>query len=116
MSQSVNHEPCADLCPFFTPQSVVIVGARRKAGFGFILPIAMRRQGWGDRLFLVNPAGGDYHIGPGSAAYNRGTDAGVATDMDGDPRPDSCFPDLGADELITGLVCRRVYLPVVLRN
>jgi hypothetical protein len=65
---------------------------------------------------FVNPAGGDYHIGPGSAAYNRGTDAGVATDMDGDPRPDSCFPDLGADELITGLVCRRVYLPGVLRN
>lgn len=64
---------------------------------------------------FVNPAGGDYHIGPGSAAYNRGTDAGVATDMDGDPRPDSCFPDLGADERVTGLVCRRVYLPVVLK-
>jgi acyl-CoA synthetase (NDP forming) len=52
---------CADLCPFFTPREVVIMGARRSPGFGFILPIALQRQGWGDRLFLVNPAGGELH-------------------------------------------------------
>jgi len=57
-----------------------------------------------------------YHILAGSAAYNRGVDAGVTTDIDGNPRPDSCSPDIGADELITGLACRRVYLPVVMRN
>jgi len=54
-------EICADLCPFFTPQGIVIVGARRSPGFGFILPIALQRQGWGDRLSLVNPAGGELH-------------------------------------------------------
>jgi len=51
----------SDLDPFFTPRGVVIVGARRTPGFGFILPLALRRQGWGDRLYLVNPAGGELH-------------------------------------------------------
>jgi len=71
----------------------------------------------------ANPVDGDpafaadgYHLGPGSAAYNRGVDADVTTDIDGDLRPDGCFPDIGADELITGLACRRVYLPLVLRQ
>lgn len=50
-----------DLEPFFKPKGVVLVGARRSPGFGFILPLALRRQGWGDRLFLVNPAGGELH-------------------------------------------------------
>jgi hypothetical protein len=76
-----------------------------------------------DGIRGVNPADGNpafaadgYHILTGSAAYNRGVDAGVTTDIDGDPRPDSCSPDIGADELVTGLTCRHVYLPVVLRN
>jgi acyl-CoA synthetase (NDP forming) len=56
-----NMEICADLCPFFTPKGIVIVGARRSPGFGFVLPIALQRQGWGDRLYLVNPAGGELH-------------------------------------------------------
>jgi hypothetical protein len=43
-----NAEACADLCPFFTPRGVVIVGAPRSPGFGFILPIALQRQGWGE--------------------------------------------------------------------
>lgn len=47
--------------PFFEPREVVIVGARRSPGFGFILPLALQRQGWGDRLYLVNPAGGELH-------------------------------------------------------
>lgn len=54
-------EACADLCPFFTPAGVVIVGARRSPGFGFGIPVALQRQGWGDRLHLVNPAGGELH-------------------------------------------------------
>ena len=71
----------------------------------------------------INPVDGNpgfaadgYHILTGSAAYNRGVEADVTTDIDGDPRPDSCSPDIGADELSTGLACRRIYLPVILRN
>ena len=76
-----------------------------------------------DGIRGVNPVDGDpafaadgYHLGPGSAAYNRGVDTDVTTDIDGDPRPDSCSPDIGADELVTGLACRRIYLPIILRN
>ena len=52
-----------------------------------------------------------YHIGPGSAAINQGANAGVTTDIDGDPRPIGAGYDIGADEYIA-----RVYLPLVLRN
>jgi uncharacterized repeat protein (TIGR01451 family) len=52
----------------------------------------------GDPVF-VNPDAGDYHLAPGSAALDRGVDAGVDHDVDGQPHP--CGPgyDLGADEL-----------------
>jgi hypothetical protein len=46
---------------------------------------------------FVDPEAGDYHIGPGSAAIDRGVDAGVTTDKDGRPR--DARPDLGAYEL-----------------
>ena len=39
---------------------------------------------------------GDYHIGRGSAAIDRGVNAGVTTDKDGRPR--DAKPDLGAYE------------------
>jgi len=64
------------LRPFFEPRGVVIVGARRSPGFGFVLPLALQRQGWGDRLFLVNPAGGELH---GMPLYPR------VADVPGDP-------------------------------
>jgi uncharacterized repeat protein (TIGR01451 family) len=51
----------------------------------------------GDPAF-VNPAAGNYHIGPGSAAIDAGADAGVSTDIDGDLRPIGPGYDLGADE------------------
>ncbi len=63
---------------------------------------------WGDPAF-ADPAGGDYHIGPGSAAVDAGVDAGVTTDVDGDPRPVGAAPDLGADEFQY-----KTYLPLVL--
>ncbi len=62
----------------------------------------------GDPRF-VDPAGGDYHLGPGSAAIDAGVDAGVTTDIDGELRLN--VPDIGADEWYF-----RVYLPLVLRD
>jgi len=52
----------------------------------------------GDPLF-VNRAQGDFHILPGSAAVDAATDAGVATDFDGEARPGLGGIDVGADEL-----------------
>jgi uncharacterized repeat protein (TIGR01451 family) len=64
----------------------------------------------GDPAF-ANPAAGDYHLGPGSAAINTGIDAGVYTDIDGDLRPLGLGFDLGADEYAgPGLVlCKSAY-------
>jgi len=53
---------------------------------------------YGDPAF-VNPAAWDYHLGPGSAAIDAGVDAGVTTDIDGEPRPQGLGYDIGADEL-----------------
>jgi hypothetical protein len=64
----------------------------------------------GDPHF-VDPASGDFHLGPGSWAIDAGVDAGVTTDIDGDPRPMGLLPDIGADE-----AWRWVFLPLVLRN
>jgi uncharacterized repeat protein (TIGR01451 family) len=52
----------------------------------------------GDPRF-VDPAGWDYHIRPGSAAFDAGVEAGVTVDIDGDLRPMGHAPDVGADEL-----------------
>ena len=76
-------------------------------GAGIIQRHSDRR---GDPLFL-RPEDGDYHIGAGSAAIDAGVDAGVATDIDGDPRPVGVAPDIGADEWRHG-----VYLPRVARS
>ncbi len=56
---------------------------------------------WGDPAF-VDPDAGDYHIGPGSAAIDSGIDAGVTTDIDGEPRPMGAGYDIGADEMFAG--------------
>ena len=53
----------------------------------------------GDPAF-VNPAAGDYHILPTSAAVDAGVDAGVTTDIDGDARPSGKGYDIGADEYL----------------
>ncbi len=65
----------------------------------------------GDPAF-VNPTGGDYHIGAGSAAIDQGVNAGVTTDIDGDSRPIGAGYDIGADEF----TLRHIYLPLVLRD
>jgi uncharacterized repeat protein (TIGR01451 family) len=52
---------------------------------------------------FVDPNTGDYHIGPASAAINRGVQAGIDTDIDGEARPAGADPDLGADEFPAAL-------------
>jgi hypothetical protein len=68
----------------------------------------------GDPLF-VDLIGGDYHIGPGSAAIDNGVSTDVSTDIDGEPR----FPgqvDLGADEYWAPGALKCIYLPLVVKN
>lgn len=58
----------------------------------------------------------DYHLRVNSAAINQGTLVyAPPLDIDGEPRPDDCFVDIGADEFIGSMRCERVYLPIVLR-
>jgi uncharacterized repeat protein (TIGR01451 family) len=55
-----------------------------------------------------------YHLTAGSAAIDRGVAAGVADDMDGQPR--DAQPDLGADEYRPAIAQSLLYLPLVLRR
>lgn len=64
---------------------------------------------WGDPAF-VDADASDYHLGLGSAAIDRGVEAGLTADIDGHPRPIG-LPDLGADEWSL-----QTYLPLVMRN
>jgi len=52
-----------------------------------------------------------HHLMIGSAAINKGIDAGVTVDIDGELRPAGAGYDLGADEL-----WHKNYLPLVKRN
>jgi len=52
-----------------------------------------------DPTFADAPTG-DYHLRPLSPAVNRGIEAGVHSDVDGDSRPWGPAPDLGADEYL----------------
>ena len=47
---------------------------------------------------FLDPAGGDFHLGAGSAAIKAGIDIGVTEDIDGEPRV--APPDIGADEVV----------------
>jgi hypothetical protein len=69
--------------------------------------VTVQNQYPGDPAFA--PDG--YHLTSGSAAIDKGVDAGVATDIDGEPRPASVGYDLGADE-----IWYNIYLPLVLRS
>jgi len=53
------------------------------------------------------------HLRSSSAAIDRGVEAGITDDIDGDHRPYSGGYDLGADEWTDR---RFIYLPVVLRQ
>src|SRR5262249_48862702 len=47
---------------------------------------------------FVNPEGDNYHLGSGSLAVDAGTNAGVSSDFEGDPRPQGLGFDIGFDE------------------
>lgn len=49
----------------------------------------------GDPAFV---APNDYHLGPASAAVDKGVDVGIGVDRDGIARPQGAAPDLGAYE------------------
>jgi hypothetical protein len=53
-----------------------------------------------------------YHLGPGSAAIDRGVSTGLTTDIDSESRS-LAFPDLGADEIIS---FQPLYLPLILQG
>jgi hypothetical protein len=57
-----------------------------------------------------------FRLTEASAAIDRGVNSGVVTDLDGQPRPDGCYTDLGADEFNAGVPCYLVFMPVVLRQ
>ena len=59
--------------------------------------VNLQNQHWGNAAF-VYPAGGDYHIDANSTAIDRGVNAGIGTDIDGESRPIGTGYDLGADE------------------
>ncbi len=81
---------------------------------------------FGDPQFL-DPAQGDYRIGPDSAAIGQGYGTEVAIDREGSARPVGTAPDLGAYEARPVATVpdqgaaappgdRRAYLPLVLRR
>jgi acetyltransferase len=70
--------PVDSLQSFFEPQGVVIVGARRSFGFGYGIPLFLQKHGWGNRLYLVSPAGGELH---GQNVYKRVQDVPSPVDL-----------------------------------
>jgi hypothetical protein len=60
---------------------------------------------------FADPAHDDYHLRPGSAAFDKGVNAGVTHDVDGDPRPLNAGFDIGFDEF----ALRVLFLPLVRR-
>ncbi|HOU12089.1 MAG TPA: choice-of-anchor Q domain-containing protein [Anaerolineae bacterium] len=75
---------------------------------------------WSDNVVHANDHEGDpafaadgYHLTASSAAINKGVNADVTSDIDGELRPQDGGYDLGADEVKAEF---KLYLPLVLRN
>jgi acyl-CoA synthetase (NDP forming) len=79
---------------FFEPQGIVIVGARRSFGFGYGIPLFLQAQGWGNRIFLVNPVGGELH---GQKVYKRVQDVPEPLDLAIVIVPAEAVPDVMKD-------------------
>ena len=70
--------PVNRLNNFFQPKGIVIAGARRSPGFGHGIPLFLQNHGWGKRMYLVNPAGGNLH---GQTVYKRVKDVPASADL-----------------------------------
>ena len=79
---------------FFEPKGVVLVGARRSFGFGYGIPLFLQKQGWGNRLFLVNAAGGELH---GQKIYKRVQEVSSPVDLAIIIVPSEAVPDVMED-------------------
>ena len=66
--------------------------------------MSLDNQYYGDPAFAAD----GYHLTSESAALDKGIDAGITVDIDGQARPASAGNDLGADEL-----WNEIYLPMV---
>jgi acyl-CoA synthetase (NDP forming) len=86
--------PVDSLEKFFEPKGIVIVGARRSFGFGYGIPLFLQGQGWGNRLFLVNPVGGELH---GQKVYKRVQDVREPLDLAIVIVPAEAVPDVIED-------------------
>ncbi len=66
---------------------------------------------------FANPSGGDLHLAAGaSAAIDQGVSLAAGAcddDIDGDHRPDGPARDIGADERVTIVYSRFIYLPLI---
>ena len=62
---------------------------------------------------FIDPLLDNYHLGPGSAAIDVGTDAGLMDDFDGELRPFGSGFDIGFDEFF--IWPNSLYLPIVMR-
>jgi acyl-CoA synthetase (NDP forming) len=79
---------------FFEPEGIVIVGARRSFGFGYGIPLFLQAQGWGNRIFLVNPVGGELHS---RKVYKRVQDVHEPLDLAIVIVPAEAVPDVMED-------------------
>lgn len=61
---------------------------------------------------FINPVIRDYHLSSASVAIDRGLNAGVTTDIDGDSRPSGISFDIGADEF----PFNKSFLPMIVKN
>ena len=57
---------------------------------------------------FVDPPADDYHLASTSAAIDRGVDAGVHADLDGNPRPQGAGYDIGAYESLFVTPCKPI--------
>ncbi len=62
---------------------------------------------------FVDASVGNYRLSVNSAAINRGVEAGVAEDFEGEVRPQSTAPDLGFDESPYSEIVIPLYLPLI---
>lgn len=63
---------------FFAPEAVALVGARSSPGFGYGIPLILKKRGWEERLFLVNPRVGVLH---GMRVYKSVADCPAKVDL-----------------------------------